>query len=376
MENESSLKTYIKLVLAFIVHILTRVFCLVPIDRKKIVFEAYMGKQFSCNPKYLCEYISSIYDSYRLLWVYSGNKLNCQYQQIKRNSFKYFYHVLSAGTVVHNSGLNKLLKFRKEQIVINTWHGGGAYKKMSRAITNTYNRKNDYFISSSRLASKYVIRDSQNFQGKILEFGMPRNDMLINEDEKKALIVKEKLKIGNKKTVLYAPTFRDDASKVDFKLDYLGLVKCLHKKFGGEWIILHRSHYHMNGESSNNPEYVIDVTQYPDMQELLLIADILITDYSSAIWDFSFLSRPIFLYATDLEEYDKERSFFVDIHKWGFPICENNEELQRAIEQFEQKKLMQQIETHQNLMGSYETGEASKKLFEFIENAHNSGTIN
>ena len=132
----------------------------------------------------------------------------------------------------------------------------------------------------------------------------------------------------------------------------------------------------MKGDSSNNPEYVIDVTQYPDMQELLLIADVLITDYSSAIWDFSFLSRPIFLYATDLEEYDKERSFFVDIHKWGFPICENNEELQRAIEQFEQKKMMQQIEIHQNLMGSYETGEASKKLFEFIENAHNSGTIN
>lgn len=376
MENESSLKTYIKLIIASIVHILTRVFCLVRIDRKKIVFEAYMGKQFSCNPKYLCEYINSRDDTYCLLWVYSGNKLNCQYQQIRRNSLRYFYHILSAGTVVHNSGLNKLLKFRKEQIVINTWHGGGAYKKMRQAITNTYSRKNDYFISSSRLASRYVIRESQNFQGKILESGMPRNDMLINKDEEKALIVKKKLKIENKRIILYAPTFRNDVSKVDFKLDYFRLVDSLHKKFDGEWIILHRSHYHMKGDSSYNPEYVIDVTQYPDMQELLLIADVLITDYSSAIWDFSFLSRPIFLYAPDLEEYDKERSFFVDIHKWGFPICENNEELQRAIEQFEQKNFIQQIKTHQNLMGSYETGEASKKLFEFIENAHNSGTIN
>ncbi len=120
----------IKRIITKIVQLLTRIFCISKINHKKIVFEAYMGKQYSCNPKYLCRYIEEHDKSFQIIWVYYKNRLPCTYEQVKRNSIPYFYHMLTAGTVIINSGKNNLLRLRKEQIQINTWHGGGAYKRL------------------------------------------------------------------------------------------------------------------------------------------------------------------------------------------------------------------------------------------------------
>ena len=357
-----------KIKIAFFVHVISRIFCLIPIDKKKIIFEAYMGKQYSCSPKYICEFLDNRQNGYNLIWVFQKDKILCKYPQIRRNSLSYFYHMLTAGTVILNSVKNKLLKFRNQQIVINTWHGGGAYKKIVHPGYDEHYRKNDYYLSSCKMASKYVIREGQEFYGEILEYGLPRNDVLISYDQEKAKCIKKKLGVSQKKCVLYAPTFRKDISKTEFALDYKRLISSLESKFGGDWIVLHRSHYHMKEHTSGNKfDDIIDVTKYPDMQELLLISDVLITDYSSSIWDYSFLYKPAFLYATDLKEYNIERSFFVDIHKWPFPLCENNEELENAIRNFEQKHLERSIQEHHKMMGSFETGRASEQVYKFIQ---------
>ena len=103
------------------------------------------------------------------------------------------------------------------------------------------------------------------------------------------------------------------------------------------------------------------------MQELLLAADVLVTDYSSSVWDYSFTFRPCFLYATDLDSYGTERSFFVDIHEWPFPLTTDNGELEQAIRSFEETAYRKAVTDHHSMMGSFETGNATKTVCEFIE---------
>ena len=352
--------------ISVVFHILTRVFCIFPIDKRKIVFEAYTGTQFSCSPKYICEYMDRQNAGYRLFWVYRDKRLDCPYRQIKRNSLAYFFHILTAGTVVINSGHNNLVRLRRSQVFINTWHGGGAYKRIVHPGYREHYRKNDFFLSSCSMASRYVIREGNAFNGRILETGLPRNDMLINIDSAKAEAIKGKLGISGEKCVLYAPTFRENRGKTDFGLDYYRLTKALSGRFGGDWVVLHRSHYHMDTENLSGGT-CIDVSSYPDMQELLLAADVLVTDYSSSVWDYSFTFRPIFLYATDLDNYNAERSFFVDIHDWPFPLAQNNAELEKAIRNFDEADFRKAVTAHHKMMGSFETGNATKTVCEFIE---------
>lgn len=359
---------FVKHYISILFHAITHIFCVFPIDSRKILFEAYMGEKYACSPRAICEYIDSKTKNFQLIWVYNKAHLPCAYRQVKRNSLAYFYHMLTAKFVVINSGKNNLLTFRQRQVLINTWHGGGAYKRVKILGPKPHYRKNDFFISSCEKASQFVIREGQSFYGEILNFGLPRNDMLVHFDSPKAQRVKDELNVQNKKCVLYAPTFRKDLSKTEFALDYDRLIASLQKRFGGEWVVLMRCHYHMRPVGClSNAQNMIDVTQYPDMQDLLLISDVLITDYSSSIWDYSFLNRPAFLYATDLKEYDQERSFFVDVCKWPFPLCENNDELAKAIESFDQIKLELAIKKHHDYMGSFEMGNASEKTFDFIQ---------
>lgn len=349
-------------------HVLTRIFCIFPVDKRKIVFESYTGTQYSCSPKYICEYIDRQNAGYRLLWVYRDNPLDCPYRQIKRNSIAYFFHILTAGTVVINSGHNNLVRLRRNQVFINTWHGGGAYKKIVHPGYREHYRKNDFFLSSCAMASRYVIREGNAFNGRILETGLPRNDMLINPDGAKAEAIKENLGISGKKCVLYAPTFRENREKTDFGLDYDRLIRALSAKFGGDWVVLHRSHYHMDGEKASGEEgRYIDVTGYPDMQELLLAADVLVTDYSSSVWDYSFTFRPLFLFAPDLDSYDTERSFFVDIREWPFPLATDNGELEQAIGSFDETGFRKAVTDHHDMMGSFETGHATETVCDFID---------
>ncbi len=329
-----------------------------------------MGKQYSCNPKYLCRYIEEHDKSFQIIWVYYKNRLPCTYEQVKRNSIPYFYHMLTAGTVIINSGKNNLLRLRKEQIQINTWHGGGAYKRLDSNLLHEKYRPNDYYLSSCRKATENVIRIGLKFNGQVIESGFPRNDILFAPNDQHMDRIKKFLGIGDKKCVLYAPTFRNDLNKTEFGLDYRRLIRVLGQKFGGEWIVLKRGHYHTNTEGENE-ENVVNVSDYPDMQELLLISDVLLTDYSSSIWDYSILKRPAFLYTPDLDDYYEERDFYIDIHKWPFAICRTNDELETEIWNYEHQECIRKIENHHEFMESYEAGTACRNIYQFIEKKQN-----
>ena len=141
----------------------------------------------------------------------------------------------------------------------------------------------------------------------------------------------------------------------------------LFEKNDEKWYGLYRAHrYSEDDASALEKTWSADVTDYPDMQELLAAADMLITDYSSCIWDYSFLYRPCFLYTPDLEQYLAKTGFYIPIQEWPFPICRNEQELEDAIDSYDAGQNRKAIQKHHQKMGSFESGHACEKVCERI----------
>ena len=192
---------------------------------------------------------------------------------------------------------------------------------------------------------------------------MPRNDLLVQQRTPEvARRVKESLGIAqDTRILLYAPTYREDR---EISSDYfdLGVARdALAQRFGGTWTIVFRLHYLVAGKLPSTQDYV-DASAYPDMQELLYAADVLLTDYSSSIWDFGLTGRPCFLYVPDLNEFDVERGFYSDIHTWPWSLAQTKDELASNILEFDEQTFAQRLERHYEDLGSTDTGHACETV--------------
>ena len=351
------------------------IFFVFPIKNNRIFFSAYSGRQYSCNPKYISDWIEQNYkDEFEIIWAFNEPDAfsylkNRNIKCVKFKSIKYLYYLLTSRIVIDNVESWSILPKRTGQYVINTWHGGGAYKGVglkrkdtSETLDKNMLRKNErisIYLSSSKVFSQMTLRESFQYNGKIMECGMPRNDLLIKNDENKKNIIKEKLGI-NKKTgiVIYAPTFRHDL-KYKYMLDYEKTLNALKNRFGKEWIMLIRTHYYLQSEKIESSR-VKNVSDYPDMQELLLISDVLITDYSSSIWDFSLMEKPCFLFMPDYNEYIDEREFYTPIQDWPYPASFSMEDLEDKIIKYDHEIAKKRILNHHIKLGICESGMASE----------------
>lgn len=212
--------------------------------------------------------------------------------------------------------------------------------------------------------------------GKRIDFariGMPRNDLLFNECvvERRARHCKERLGIEiAEKVILYAPTFRGEETGKDcfeISFDVNKILETAEQRYGGHYVFLIRAHHYLINRIKITYPNVIDVSKYSDVMELLCATDILITDYSSIMWDFALLQRPCFLYTPDLKEYSRERNYYVDIRKWCFPIAENANDLYRHIQTLSDEQAKRNAYNHHLLFGSYEKGNACEKLANIID---------
>ena len=219
-----------------------------------------------------------------------------------------------------------------------------------------------------------IIKNSFWYTGNILEKGTPRNDMLFNtslKDQLKKQLV-DSLGIDSKrKILLYAPTFRKDYSIDCYNINWKQIIKSLKQKTGDDYVILLRLHPNfINKKIDYNSLFctddMYDVTMYHDMQELLLISDILVTDYSSSIFDFSLLYRPCIIYAPDYRTYN--RGTYFQLHQLPFPLAENQKQLIESIDKFD--KTSYQIELRnfiQKVIGSFEDGQACYHLYNWMK---------
>lgn len=375
-----------KILVAYIAKLCFLPFHIFRIKKNRIMFTSLTGgnyMEYSCNPKYIYECLKKqTKDNYEIIWA-----VRCpeKYQFFRDEnvrlvthfSIRCFFYLLTSNVVITNGSYVPWVTFRKKQTVINTWHGGGAYKKLDTGegyLKHLIDKRNalagkntGIFVTSSEEFCRYVIRGAFHFKGKVLHCGMPRNDFLVNgETDRARKNVEEGCGISSeKKILLYAPTYRKNETYE--KLDLEKTVLLLKKVTGQEWACLERLHrYETDGDMQEN-SYVKDVNEYPDMQELLGAADMLITDYSSSIWDYSFLNRPCFLYVPDLERYRKMRGFYEDIDKWQYPYAVKSDELYDIIGNMERYDWYGIARRHHDMLKSCETGEASETVVKYIE---------
>ena len=145
-------------------------------------------------------------------------------------------------------------------------------------------------------------------------------------------------------------------------LDYDRLLASLQTRFGGEWVVLLRQHYFVASNGASHPE-VIDVSGHEDMQELILVSDCMISDYSSCMWDFILTGKPCFVYAEDVQTYlDEDRSFFIPMESWPYGIADSADTLCRLIEGFNEDAYRTKIQNHLQEHGSFDRGTACETL--------------
>ena len=353
-----------------------------PVKRNKIFFSAYEGKQFACNPKALFLYMKKqgLLEKMQVIWEYNGKSTALAKRHVtscRHNSLSYFYHIMTSRYVITNSGVTASIPLRKEQICVNTWHAGGAFKKFGADISGEVNgtdvyalgvaaKQTDYFISSNTLFSENVARTLMLGREKILDIGLPRNDVFFDPAKLQRIRSKVREKYGVKEEdflVLYAPTFRgnsgEDRLQTRDSVDK-DLEEAIREKTGKKPVFFLRRHYYHREEEKYSS--YINVSAYPDMQDLLAAADMLITDYSSAMWDFALTGKPCLLYVPDLDDYIAQRGFYTEPEDWPGILCKSVPELSRAVRYFDRDRYKKKLDTYFTLTGSCESGEGCKKI--------------
>ena len=348
-----------------------------PIKNNRIVFRSFAGKSYNCSPKYISEFLQTD-KRFNIIWAVDDPKKYSEHVSenvkfIKHFSFMHFYYLMTAKIIVDNIAVPIVFPSRKDQVILNTWHGGGAYKKAG--IESVWNVKawlfkinsSNLFISSNKRFSEDFLIKGNFYKGEIIPCGLPRNDLFFSKNEEINQKVRRDLQIRNKKKlVLYAPTYRETRRALLYDLDVPNLLNSLNKRFGFDFVFGYRLHHLVENQFDygEDDDYVVNAGYYEDMQELLYTADILITDYSSSIWDYSFTRKPCFIYATDLKEYIEERDFYTPIIDWPFPLAKNNKELSENILNFDEQKYLEKIKFHHYDLGSFESGNAREIIAE------------
>ena len=355
-----------------------RGFWLLPIRKKRVFFSSYEGRQVTCNPRALYEDLCRRYPGdFEAVWCVNDPdkavSLKAEGARVVRyRSFAYYRTLLTARAVIFNDLQGcSYLPFRRGQLVVQTWHGCGLYKKVGHDIPTKpagYDKRLDYisshislFLSGAQAFSDTVIRGAFGYKGEILNCGLPRNDLLLDPAAREQAAQKVRAALGvsaDRKLLLFAPTFRDHGAAHGHFLQDPEISKALSDVLGGPYVTLIRTHY-MDTLTSASGD-AVDVTSYPDMQELLAAADMLISDYSSCIWDFSLTKRPCFLFADDLSSYQTERDFYLDIHRWPFPLATNEPELLHILLGFDRAAYEAAVDAHLKELGSFETGQACR----------------
>lgn len=349
-------------------------FSIFKIKENSVSFIVDNNNSFSENFKYVCDELKNRSENFDLNFI---NK--------NRISIKDIFKLSKSNYIFLNDNFFPLayMNISDETKIIQLWHGAGAIKKFGYDVTShddadlinliqKSSKKIDYVTVTSENIKKFYAGAFQVDESKVLSFGVPRLDYFNKENLSEDNISKIKSQwpeIKDKKIILYAPTFREDSEYNDvFKyFDVEHFIDMLDE----DYVLFIRLHPKINIISNDiNSIYslnnVYDLSHYENSEELLLVTDILITDYSSIMADYTILNRPILLFAYDLDNYiNKERGFYFD-YKEEAPgtIVKTTDELINAIknENFNLNKL----ESFKDFEFDYLDGNATKRILNYI----------
>lgn len=362
-----------------------------PVDEKLMLFESGVGKQYADSPKVIYEEVIRRNLDYKKVWVCNKSIRfsDPNTKRIKRLSPSYYYYLAKSKVWVNNQNFPTYIKKRPQTTYIQTWHGT-PLKKMLYDIENIMGRSDDYLdrVSAATKAWDYLVSPSTyatnafksafKYQGEIVETGYPRNDVFYKEDRfNQAVKVRNRLNIArDKKVILYAPTFRDNqtSKKNKFQFEIPMDLYEIKDSLGDDYIILLRMHVVISNKVKIDEElqdFVMNVSNYSDIQELLLITDILVTDYSSVMFDYANTKRPLLFYTYDLEEYrDDIRGFYMDFENEApGPLIRTTDELVESINRINEVeiKYKDKYNAFYSKYCSLEDGRAGERIVDLIE---------
>lgn len=361
-----------------------------PVKKNRVMLHNDLANKYSDNPKAVAEYLMAAHPGeFEIVFTIAQPKSYGWLREkgvktVRFNSWRYFYYAMTAAVFLTNSGGFSYLPLRKRQYVINTWHGGGAYKKcgvhmyentpLFRSDLLLAARKTNVFLSTCARFSE-VMEESMLVPKELFwEIGMPRNDSLVQGDPTRREAVREKLGLKDgEKLVLFAPTYRKiqdnyfkDSIAISYGIDCAQVCAALEKRFGGTWRFAFRLHPRVVNRDRLPEGNVLNLSDYEDMQDLLIVADVMINDFSSSMWDFMLTGRPSFIFAVDLEHYVETTQVYTPVSEWPFPKAVNNDELERNILEFDEEKYAADCKRHYEALGGCETGKATQLVCERI----------
>lgn len=351
-----------------------------PIDPMVIMFESMWGGKYSCNPQYIYEYIDRNYPQYKCVWSFKEERTPIKGNgiRVRRDSQEYYHYLATAKYLFNNVNYPTAYIKREGQIEVQTMHGtplktlglevpGDFPTESSRNAYIEKNKRWNYLLVQGEFM-KGKAYDCFNFDKEILEYGYPRTDILYNVTEDKITQLKKQLNIPlDKKVILYTPTWRKKGM-FDMELN----IKKMRQALADEYVLLVRLHHLCapNAAVEADNEFVFDLHSYRSVEDLYLISDILITDYSSVMFDYALLNKPMIFFMYDLVDYrDNLRGMYVDIEQEApGPIVFTTDEVISTIKNIESEteKCSKKITAFKEKFLSYENGESCKNIVDKV----------
>ena len=369
-------------------------------DDKVIFFEAFGGRNYTCSPKAIYEKMLTMkeFKDFKFVWAFvdpsKHDVLNDKRLTIVKTNSKDYYKYLSIAKYwIVNSIIDEGIIKKKNQVYVQCWHGTPLKKlrydiEVNGAVLNTIEeirkrndrdaRKFDYFISPSKYCTeKFTSAFNLKALGKeniIIEKGYPRNDFLFNKTKKDVDSIKKKLGLPlDKKVIFYLPTFRDNqhTSGVGYTYNLAIDFDSLKKKFSKDYVILFSPHYFIANsiDLSKYKGFVFNVARYDEINELYLVSDIIMTDYSSVFFDFANLKRPMLFYMYDFDDYQNNlRDFYISLDELPGPISKTQDELENNLKNIDSifKDYKGKYEKFNKKYNYLDDGNASERVIKVI----------
>ncbi len=378
-----------------IVILFYRFMCLIfPVKKNRVVFDSNLGKSYAGNPRHIYEaLVSHGHDmKWDCIWFYENETYNIpgMSHQVQYGRLRYLYYMATAKVWVFDSRQPEFLIRRKNTYYIQTWHGTPLKRlaldmddvfMVGETDIDTYKERFvrnvktwDYLIAQNAFSSE-TFRRCFDFQKNMLEIGYPRNDVLFrenNEEDNRRLRKKLGLPL-DKKIILYAPTFRDDEFSDDEKYEFQPQISfdLLQRELGDEYVMIVKYHYLIMDVVDWSPYegFIYHFDQSRDIAELFLVSDLLITDYSSVMFDFSILRRPMFFFAYDLYKYKNElRGFYFNYQEeMPGPISETTEQLIEDIKNYDSKEYEEKYQRFHDKFNAIDDGNATLRVIRLLE---------
>ncbi len=365
---------------------------LLKVDKNIILFECMLGRSYGCNPRAIYEKMleKGLDKKYRIYWIRARDKhfkVPGGAKIITRNTLAHHYYMAKAGIWVFNTRQNAYFVKRKEQHYIQTWHGtplkllgmdmndvfmaGNQGIEVYKANFWKQSRRWDYLVSPSEYTDD-IFRHCFDFKKEYIKTGYPRNDSLVNNNNKEYIdALKDKYKIPkDKKIILYAPTWRDNESIAKGKYifnPHLNFDR-FYNSIKDEYMMIVKYHYliadRLDFSRFEGGIKAIDA----DITDLFLISDIHMTDYSSTMFDYAVLDRPMVFYCYDLDNYFVGRGVYFDFEEYApGPILKDTDELMEFFRNPDFEPYKEKYRIFREKFSHREDGKGAERVVDLIE---------